>query len=349
MAWFAARTVSVKTSAPSRVADRRRQAAEQLVLPARLGHDLASLRERVEVLARGATVGTGVALGEVRHRGDEVAERLERHPAHLAEVVPCADELLLGGGVLGALPDRQLHPDEGDAGRRAHAVGDGLVEAVAVADTAEVRDQQLGDRVVAPLERRGEPEPFLVLREHGPAQRGAAEAVALVGDEQSGAAVRGYRLVGGRRVAGGHEHVAVRRAVGAAVTEAADPGVGQRRGQPTAPLLHQHARRHHHEHETSPAQRVGGRGDRHVGLARPGDRLDHPAPAAPQPADQRVELPAVELAVLDADIAEHESASPGSEHGRSRIPTAARGRLPQFLQHLGDLGDRVLGAAHGAF
>ena len=51
-----------------------------------------------------------------------------------------------------------------------------------------------------------------------------------------------------------------------------------------------------HEHEAAPAQRVGGGGDRDVGLARTGDRFDDTAPAAAQPADERVELPPVELA-----------------------------------------------------
>ena len=86
------------------IPDRRRETAEQLVLAARPRHDLASLGERVEVLARGAAVGTGVALGEVRDRGEEVAERLERHIADLPEVMASVDQRLLGRGVLGPLP-----------------------------------------------------------------------------------------------------------------------------------------------------------------------------------------------------------------------------------------------------
>ncbi len=306
-----------------RVADRRREAAEQLVLPARLRDDLTPLREGVEVLAGGTTVGAGVALGEVRDRGEEVAERLERHPRHPAEVVPSLDQLLFGRGVLGPLPQRQLDADERHPRGRAHAVGDGLVEAVAVADAAEVGHEQLGDRVVAAFERGGEPEPLLVLREHRPPQGGATEAVALVGDQETGAAVRRHRLVGCRRMAGGDEHVARGRTVGAAVTEATDPGVGQRLGQASAPLLHQHPRGHDDEHEAAPAQRVGRRRDGHVGLARPGDRLDHPATPTAQPADQRVELPAVELTIFDPDVGEHGSASPGSEHGASTVPAPA--------------------------
>ena len=79
IAWFAARTVSVNTSAPSASLIAGARLAEQLVLADRLRHDLAALGERVEVVARGAAVGAGVALGEVRDRGEEVAERLERH------------------------------------------------------------------------------------------------------------------------------------------------------------------------------------------------------------------------------------------------------------------------------
>ena len=111
---------------------------------------------------------------------------------------------------------------------------------------------------------------------------------------------------------------------------------GQRCGQPAVPLLHEHTRRHHDEHETAATQRVGGRRDRHVGLAGAGDRLDHAPPAAAQPAHERVELPAVELAVFGSDVAEHESASPRSEHGRSRIPALA----PVFAE----LSTRVLRA-----
>ncbi len=114
------------------VPDRRRQTAEQLVLAAGPRHDLAPLGERVEVLARGAAVGTGVALGEVRDRGEEVAEGLERHVVDEPEVLAGVDERLLGRGVLGPLSRRQLHADERDPGRRAHAVDDGLVEAVAI-------------------------------------------------------------------------------------------------------------------------------------------------------------------------------------------------------------------------
>ena len=317
------------------VLDGRREAAEQLVLAARLRHDLAPLRERVEVVAGGAAVGAGVALGEVRDRGEEVAERFERHVAHLAEVLARARRAAARSRC--TRPARRptaRTPTNATRGRRAHAVGDGLLEAVAVADAAEVRQQQLGDRVVAALERRGEPEPLLVLREQRPAQGPAAEAVALVGDEQPAAAVRAApactpRPSGGsrraRRTTPGRPcrcRPAGRsgRSGSAAVSRPCHCSMSTRDGTT-------------HEHEATPAQRVGGGGDRDVGLARAGDRFDHAAPAATQPADERVELPAVELAVLGADIAEHESASPGSEHGRSRIPArTAAGRLTRVLR-----------------
>ena len=106
-----------------------------------------------------------------------------------------------------------------------------------------------------------------------------------------------YRLVRRGRVAGRDEHVARRREVLAAVAQPPDPSVGQRGREPAVPLLHEHTRRHDDEHEAAPAQRVGGGGDRDVGLARAGDGFDHAATAAAQPADERVELPAVELAV----------------------------------------------------
>ena len=207
-------------------------------------------------------------------------------------------EPLLDRDVLGAFLDRERHADERHPRAGAHAVGDRLLESVAVADAAEVRQQQLGDRVVAALQRRGEPEPFLVLGEQRPAQRPAAEAVALVGDEQPAGRAGRDRLVGRRRVAGRDEHVArsprcrVRlspsrpiRASGSAARNAA------------VPLLHEHTRRNEHEHEATASQRVGRGGDRDIGLARAGDRFDDPPAPAAQPPDERVELPSVELAI----------------------------------------------------
>ena len=138
IAWFAARTVSVNTSAPSASLIAGARLPEQLVLPGRLGDDLAPLGERVEVVARGAAVGAGVALGEMRDRGEEVAERFERHVADRAQVLPRAHEPVLDRDVLGALVDRERHADERDSRAGAHAVGDRLLEAVAVADAAEV-------------------------------------------------------------------------------------------------------------------------------------------------------------------------------------------------------------------
>ena len=55
--------------------------------------------------------------------------------------------------------------------------------------------------------------------------------------------------------------------------------------------------------------------DRHVSLARARDRLDHTATAAPQPTDERVELPEVELAILSAQVGEHDSATAPYRHG----------------------------------
>ena len=69
-----------------------------------------------------------------------------------------------------------------------------LLEAVPVADAAEVGEQELGDGVVAALERGGEAEALFVLREHRPPERPTAETVALVGDQQP-AAGSGERLV----------------------------------------------------------------------------------------------------------------------------------------------------------
>ena len=161
--------------------------------------------------------------------------------AHLPEVMTRVHELLLGGDVFGAFLDGQRHADECDARRRAHAVGDGLLEAVAMADATEVGQQQVGHGVVAALERRREPEPFFVLREQRASQDSTTESVTLVGDEQTAGLAGRYRLVGGGRVAGRDEHVARLRVVPAAVAQAPDPGVRKRRRQPAVPLLHEHA------------------------------------------------------------------------------------------------------------
>ena len=73
-----------------RVLDRRGEAAQQLVLPDRLGDDLAPLGERIEVVARRPTVGARVSLRQVRDRGEEVAEGFERHVADAAQMLPRA-------------------------------------------------------------------------------------------------------------------------------------------------------------------------------------------------------------------------------------------------------------------
>ncbi len=324
------------------VLDGRRQAAEQLVLATRLRHDVASLGERLEVLAGGAAVGPGVAFGEMRDRGEEVAEGLERHPVHGAEVLTGAHESLLAGGVLGPFVDRQLHPDERHARWCAHPVGDGLLEAVAVTDAAEVREQQLGHRVVAAFQGGGEAEPFVVLAEHGAAQGLAAEPVTLVGDQQSTARAGWQRLVGGRRVAGRDEHVARRGVVPAAVAQPPDPGSRERCGEATVPLLHEHTRRHDDEHEPISPQRVGRGGDGDVGLARAGDRLDHAAAAAPQPADQGIELPTVELVLLRAEPGEHGSARRSGGHGHTKLPAPPGGGFVDAVGRLiARLGDRA--------
>ncbi|MCU0274363.1 MAG: hypothetical protein MUE34_14120, partial [Acidimicrobiales bacterium] len=249
MAWFAPRTVSVNSSAPSAAA-------------------MTALGEGVEVVAGGAAVDAAVALREVRHRCEEVAERVERHTADGAQVAARSHQSLLGRHVLRALLRRQRHPDERDARAGADAVGDRLLEAVPVTDAAEVRDQQLGDRIVGPLEGGGQAESLLVLGEHGAPQHAAAEAVALVGDEQAPAAVGRDRAIRSGRVAGGDEDVAGLRQVAAAVTEASDASARQRSGQPAVPLLEQDARRHQHQHEPASCESVSRSSDGQVRLAR---------------------------------------------------------------------------------
>ena len=242
--------------------------------------DCATIWRRFENASRysraGAAVGAGVALGEVRDRGEEVAERFDRHVPDGTEVLPRAHELVFGRGVLGAFVDRQLDPDERDAGRRADAVGDGLLEAVAVADAAEVGEQQVGDGVVGSFERRGEAEPFVVLGEQRAAQDAAAETVTLVGDEQTAAAVRAAPACTRRPSGGSRRARRTTRVVLAAVAQAPDARVRAARrsaGRATAPSARATERRRARSGRGGNAS-VGGR-DRDVGLARAGDRLDH--------------------------------------------------------------------------
>ena len=216
-------------------------------------------------------------------------------PRHLTEVLPGAHELLLGGGVLGPFLDAQLDADQRHPRWRAHPVVDGLLEPVAVADATEVRHEQLGHAVVAALERGGQAEPLVVLAEHRPSQRRPPRPwhSSAMSSPPAPAGGTGLYAAAECRVATSTSHDAGQ--VLAAVAQPADPSIGQRGGEPTVPLLHEHPGRHHHEHEAAPAQRVGGGRDRDVGLPGAGDGLDHAPATAPEPAHERVELPPVEL------------------------------------------------------
>ena len=136
---------------------------------------------------------------------------------------------MLDRDVLRTFSVREGHAHERDPRAGAHTVGDRLLESVPVTDAAEERQEQVGHRVVAALQRRGEPEPFLVLGEQRPSQRPAAETVTFVGDEQAARAVGRERLVGRRRMPGRDEHVAGLRGVAPVVAEASDADVRQRR------------------------------------------------------------------------------------------------------------------------
>ena len=158
-------------------------------------------------------------------------------------------ELLFRLEVLRAFIDRERNADERDSRRRAHAVSDRGLEPVAVADAAEVGEEQFGHRVVAPFECRGETEPFFVLLQHGAAQHPAAEAMTLVGDQQAAVLTGRNRLVCGRRMAGRDKHVTRTGGVAPVVAEPADTDAGERRAQATVPLLHQDTRRNDDQYE----------------------------------------------------------------------------------------------------
>ena len=135
-----------------------------------------------------------------------------------------------------------------------------------------------------------------------------------------------HRLVRRRRVPGGDEHVARRGAVLAAVAQPTDPRLGQRVGQPTVPLLHQHPGRHDHQHEAAPTQASAAAAMATSVLPDPVTASTTPAAAAAQPADQRVELPPVELAGFGSQVREHGSADPSHRHGSTRLPAPHRCR-----------------------
>ena len=180
---------------------------------------------------------------------EKVAERFEGHVPHEPEILARIHELLFRLEVLDAFNHRELNADERDSRRRAHAVSDRGLEPVAVADAAEVGEEQFGHRVVAPFECGGETEPFVVLLQHGAAQHPAAEAVTFVGDQQAAVLSGRNRLVCGRRMAGGDEHVTRTGRVAPVVAEPADTDAGERRAQATVPLLHEDTRRNDDQYE----------------------------------------------------------------------------------------------------
>ena len=247
IAWLAARTVSVKTSAPSAslIAG---EAPEELVLAVGVGDDLAALRERVEILA-------------ARHarRGRRRARRDGRPPRGSRRRVRAACRARAAGGgahrravastaaYSGALVDRERDADEGDAlvahtrRRRWRARSrSGSRRRRSTGSSSSVTASSLRSSVAV------SPSRSFVLREQRPPQGRAAEAVTLVGDQQPGAAGRRHRLVRGGRVAGRDQDVARRRGVLPAVAQATDTGAGQRgpaTGRAIAPSTRATARR----------------------------------------------------------------------------------------------------------
>ena len=119
--------------------------------------------------------------------------------------------------------------------------------------------------------------------------------MALVGDEDA-TAVRGREWYSaGGRVAGSDEDVAVDRTVAVAIAQASDLGIGHPPTEAFEPLFHEHPRRHDDQREQASMYGIVDRREGDVGLARPGDRLDHPAAATSVPRHQGVVLEAVEV------------------------------------------------------
>ena len=110
------------------------------------------------------------------------------------------------------------------------------------------------------------------------------------------------------------EHVTRGGAVFAAVAQAADARGRDRGAQAAVPLLHQDPRRHHDQDELPAMQRIRHGRDRDIGLARAGDGFDDPSTTTAQPADERVELPAIELRILGSQAGEHRSAASSCGH-----------------------------------
>ena len=195
-----ARTVSVNSRAPSAdlIASANLPRASYF---AELVATISRRDENVEVLVGGPAVGAGVVGGEVMDGSKEVAERLVGDALDLLELSAGGDDTALGGVVFGALlrvSGTAMKPTRAGA----HAVGDRRGEVVAVADPAEVRQQDRLDGVIGAFERGGETETLLVLGQQTLAEDRTAEAVALVGDEDA-TAVRGrewYRLAAEWRV-----------------------------------------------------------------------------------------------------------------------------------------------------
>ena len=175
------------------------------------------------------------------HGREEVTERFERHVANGAEVLAGAHEPLFDGEVLRRSSTDNATPTKATRAARAHSVGNGLFEPVAVADPAEVGEQQLGHRVVAAFERRGQPEPLVVLLAATAAAGLAAHPVAFVGDEQTAGFSRAVRACTGGGVRRRHEHVTGAGHVPTAVAQSPDARVRQHGPETAVPLLHEHA------------------------------------------------------------------------------------------------------------
>ena len=219
-------------------------------------------------------------------------------------------------------------PDERDPRWSAHAVGDCLLEAVAMADAAEVRQQEIGHRVVAALERRGEPEPFLVLGEQRAPQNPAAEAVTLVGDQQPARLARRHGLVRGGGVARRDEHVARRRRRPSRCRPAA------RSGRRAAPFVSRpcHCSMSTRDGTTTSTNRPRRNASAAAAIAT--SVLPEPVTASTTPRrpqlsqlDERVELPGVQRALLEVGPGGHHSATTLYRHGTNTLPPPRRGSV----------------------
>ena len=142
--------------------------------------------------------------------------------------------------------------------------------------------------------RGAEPQPTIEARVERQAVERRAVPMALVGHQQA-VGTDGAGIARPQRVDDGDHDVVGGQRARTSVAELANQGSPrQRRPQHGGPLPQELLGRHQHQRLAPPLQLLHDGCDSHHRLARPGDGLHDPSPAAPDPSPQCLGLPGVE-------------------------------------------------------